>query len=39
MRFHFNAHNLIVYGKNALGEYLISDLFFEHPVTCPAEGI
>ncbi|MEL0646126.1 BtrH N-terminal domain-containing protein [Pseudoalteromonas agarivorans] len=39
MRFHFNAHNLIVYGKNALGEYLISDPVFEHPVTCPAEDL
>ncbi|WKD26104.1 BtrH N-terminal domain-containing protein [Pseudoalteromonas sp. KG3] len=34
MRFHFNAHNLIVYGKTEQGEYLISDPVFEHPVTC-----
>ncbi|MGO2478970.1 MAG: BtrH N-terminal domain-containing protein [Pseudoalteromonas sp.] len=34
MRFHFNAHNLIVYGKTAQGDYLISDPVFEHPVTC-----
>ena len=34
MRFHFNAHNLVVYGKTAEGEYLISDPVFEHPVTC-----
>ncbi len=33
MRFHFNAHNLIVYGKQA-GEYLISDPVFEAPVRC-----
>lgn len=31
MRFHFNAHNLLVYGKNAEG-FLISDPVFEHPV-------
>ncbi len=31
MRFHFNAHNLIVYGK-AGDEYLISDPVFENPV-------
>lgn len=34
MRFHFNAHNLVVYGKTEQGEYLISDPVFEHPVTC-----
>jgi len=33
MRFHFNAHNLVVYGRR--GEtYLISDPVFEHPVEC-----
>ena len=31
MRFHFNAHNLIVYGKEG-DEYLISDPVFENPV-------
>ncbi len=31
MRFHFNAHNLLVYGKNDNG-FLISDPVFEHPV-------
>jgi hypothetical protein len=35
MRFHFNAHNLMVYGKRG-DDYLISDPVFEHPVTCPA---
>lgn len=35
MRFHFNAHNLVVYGKEG-GEYLISDPVFEHTVRCPA---
>ncbi len=33
MRFHFNAHNLIVYAK-AGDEYLISDPVFENPVRC-----
>ncbi|MCG8382149.1 MAG: BtrH N-terminal domain-containing protein [Gammaproteobacteria bacterium] len=32
MRFHFNAHNLIAYGKKAK-DYLISDPVFENPVT------
>lgn len=35
MRFHFNAHNLIVYGREG-GEYLISDPVFEHPQRCPS---
>ena len=33
MRFHFNAHNLIVYGKEG-DDYLISDPVFEHPQRC-----
>jgi hypothetical protein len=33
MRFHFNAHNLIVYGREG-GEYLVSDPVFEHPQRC-----
>jgi hypothetical protein len=37
MRFHFNAHNLIVYGREN-GEYLVSDPVFEHPQRCaPAD--
>jgi len=32
MRFHFNAHNLIVYGRQGK-EYLVSDPVFEEPVT------
>ncbi len=33
MRFHFNAHNLVVYGRD--GEnYFISDPVFESPVCC-----
>lgn len=35
MRFHFNAHNIIVYGKEG-DEYLISDPVFEHTVRCPS---
>ena len=31
MRFHFNAHNLIIYGKEG-DEYLVSDPVFEHTV-------
>lgn len=33
MRFHFNAHNLLAYGRDG-GEYLISDPVFEEPVRC-----
>lgn len=35
MRFHFNAHNLMVYGIDANDHYQISDPVFEHTVTCP----
>jgi hypothetical protein len=35
MRFQFNAHNLVAYGKRDQ-DYLISDPVAEHPVTCPA---
>lgn len=35
MRFHFNAHNLLVYGKIG-NDYLISDPVFETPVRCPS---
>src|SRR5579863_297658 len=31
-RFHFNAHNLIVYGKNE-GRYLVSDPIMENPTS------
>ncbi len=34
-RFHFNMHNLIVYGKKG-DDYLISDPVFPEPVVCPA---
>lgn len=33
MRFHFNAHNLLVYAKQG-NEYLISDPVFEQPQRC-----
>ncbi len=39
MRFHFNAHNLIVYGKTSEGNYLISDPVFEHLVECSEEDL
>ena len=38
MRFHFNAHNLIVYGKEG-DEYLISDPVFEAPVRSAAASL
>jgi uncharacterized protein DUF4872/butirosin biosynthesis protein H-like len=33
MRFHFNAHNLIVYGREG-DDYLVSDPVFEEPLRC-----
>lgn len=38
LRFHFNAHNLVVYGKEG-DEYLISDPVFPEPVRCRAEAL
>ena len=38
MRFHFNAHNLLAYGRDG-DEYLISDPVFEEPVRCAAARI
>ncbi len=38
LRFHFNAHNLVVYGKQG-DNYLISDPVFPEPVTCPANDL
>lgn len=35
LRFHFNAHNLVVYGKDG-DSYLISDPVFGETVTCAA---
>jgi hypothetical protein len=34
LRFHFNAHHLMVYGKEG-DNYLISDPVIEEPVVCP----
>ena len=38
MRFHFNAHNLVVYGKEG-GDYLLSDPVFETVQRCAAEDL
>ena len=38
MRFHFNAHNLLAYGRDG-NDYLISDPVFEEPVRCAAEDL
>ena len=39
MRFHFNAHNLIVYGKNEDDTYQISDPVFEETQVCSAKSL
>ena len=38
MRFHFNAHNLIIYRKE-VDDYLISDPVFEEPVRCTTQAL
>lgn len=38
MRFHFNAHNLLVYGRDG-DDYLISDPVFESVQRCPSEDL
>lgn len=38
MRFHFNAHNLVVYGKRG-NDYLISDPVIDTPVECDADNL
>ena len=38
LRFHFNAHNLLVYGRER-DEYLISDPVAETPVRCAREDL
>jgi hypothetical protein len=35
LRFHFNAHNVIAYGREPGGDYRLSDPVVEEPVTCP----
>ncbi|MBA3829729.1 MAG: BtrH N-terminal domain-containing protein [Taibaiella sp.] len=37
-RFHFNAHNLVIYGKEN-GHYLVSDPVMEHATTISAEDL
>ena len=37
-RFHFNMHNLVVFGKEG-DNYLISDPVFPEPVLCPADDL
>ncbi len=38
MRFHFNVHNLIAFGRNGTG-YELSDPVFEAPVTCESQAL
>src|SRR5690606_14269422 len=38
MRFHFNAHNLLAYGRDG-DDYLLSDPVLEEAVRCPAESL
>jgi Domain of unknown function (DUF4872)/Butirosin biosynthesis protein H, N-terminal len=38
MRFHFNAHNLVAYGKEG-ADYLVSDPVFEQPNKCDAASL
>ncbi len=38
MRFHFNAHNLVAYGRED-GDYLISDPVFETPNRCAPDAL
>ena len=38
MRFHFNGHNLVVYGKQG-NDYLVSDPVSEIATVCPAEDL
>ncbi len=38
LRFHFNAHNLLVFGREGDG-YRISDPVFEEPVVCEADAL
>ena len=38
MRFHFNAHNLVIFGKDG-DDYLISDPVLDHPVRCSSRDL
>lgn len=37
-RFHFNMHNIIVYGRDG-DDYLVSDPLFEMPMRCPRDAM
>jgi hypothetical protein len=40
LRFHFNAHNVLAYGRDAAsGDYLLSDPVFDTPVTSSPEAL
>lgn len=40
LRFHFNAHNILAYGRDAVsGDYLISDPVGEETTRCPPEAL
>jgi hypothetical protein len=38
LRFHFNAHTLVAYGKKG-NDYLVSDPVFDEPVTCSRDDL
>ncbi|MGZ3724116.1 MAG: BtrH N-terminal domain-containing protein [Bdellovibrionales bacterium] len=38
-RFQFNAHNLVVYGREASGEYRVSDPVLEGTSLCPSQSM
>ena len=40
LRFHFNAHNVLAFGKDAAsGQYQLSDPVFEQPVSCVGDAL
>lgn len=40
LRFHFNAHNVLAYGRDAAsGDYLLSDPVFDTPMRCAPEAL
>jgi len=40
LRFHFNAHNVLAYGRDAAsGDYLLSDPVFDTPMRCAPAGL
>jgi len=38
MRFHFNGHNILIYGKTG-NDYLVSDPVLDKPVVCPGDSL